>query len=133
MINNSLTSLICLCINSLSLVGSLLFRLSIAICRWLGGRLRYHRLSLHVADLIRDLWLCDFGEEYRQLFYETRVSRKYLGHLLLELLLGGGMLLIEVEDTVDVLLVLIDIQSLPHFLIKSLHDICFNFRLDVNN
>lgn len=93
---------------------------------WLRLLLLHSRLLVHLS---LNCWLGDFREKDGQLFEQAGVVRKELGHLILELLLGRGVFVVEIEHRLDILVVLLILRLILHFLIKSLHDICFNFRL----
>ena len=76
------------------------------------------------------LWLVYLGEKDRQLLEKARIARKHLSHLIFELLLCDRFTMVKIEDTLDVLVILLDLRLILHVQIKTLHDVLLDFRLN---
>ena len=76
------------------------------------------------------LWLVYLREKDRQLLQKARVARKHLSHLIFELLLCDRFTMVKIEDTLDVLVILLDFRLILHVQIETLHDVLFDFRLN---
>ena len=76
------------------------------------------------------LWLVYLREKDRQLLEKARIARKHLSHLIFELLLCDRFTMVKIEDTLDVLVILLDFRLILHVQIETLHDVLFDFRLN---